>query len=597
MKTKIIALMLVLVLALGVFASCGNKNNGNSGNNGGDIIDPLKPSESNGRPWETTTLNFQMTENSNYQELPSTCKRYLAGDITGVEDVGMIDDMVAERNAAAYADANVKINYSYLPDTSDYSWAKNIDTIYEEVSGKAAGRPDIYCNFVYDMVATSLKGSFANLLSTTMYPDGHELAGAEHNYFGFADPFFQDTGKDYMYEYMRSLTLSKYKMYCLSSDYFTDMVRAFLIVPVNISLLESIKMSDNAGEFNSDRDGDGDFDIDDFYQLVRDKEWNYETLAKYSEYIYDGSSENITDQGAIWGFALATQSGLSAAGMIYTSSIVIIDRELNVETSEYTYSYPYTEAISEGVYAPTGAHPELVAFCDNLTALFRSRGVIAIGPTENGTGREVSGNGLQVIRDKFATNNILFGGCICLGSLEYDQYREMNGDGKKGYGVVPVPLYRTNYTDAQVNTQIDDYLTQIHNIGRVGGISFTTEKFAQCTAFLDYQSLHSADILNEYYDYKLQYDIANGDTNTVEMLQYIRKNVRSSFDKAYEDALGRFYSSVDPTSMADMWHSMIKNNGYQFTGADMTQKYTSVVAKKANQLWALEYRTFPTLPN
>ena len=614
MKNRIIALLLAMVVVLVSFASCGL-----FGDSGDDPDDPGKNpdidiDDNNSKyPWSKTTLIFQMTDNSNKQELPSTCRRYLAGDRTGVDDQSVIDTYVTERNEEALKEVNVEVKYQYLPDTDAYSWGENISTITEEVYSQNEKKPDIYCNFVYDMVAASLQKAFANLLSTTMYEDDHKLAGAEHNYFDFTDPTFVDSGEGYMIEYMRSLTLSKFKMYCLSSDYFTDMVRAFLVVPVNIELLERQQTSADPNEtFLKDRvvttDEKGNvetnYTIEDFYQLVTDKEWNYETLAKFSQKVFE-EGENGNDEADLRdtvGFALGTGSGLPASGLLYTTSITIIDRVYDADKGDYVYSYPYMMPIkdSDGNVTgfgkdPNGTHDELIAFCNNLNTLFNTTGVIAVDPDDTFGFGGATGTDLTAIRERFSSGNVLFGGIICLGSLEYDEYKEMNGQGKKGYGIVPVPLYRTNYVE-NGETKVDNYLTQIHNIGRIGAISYTTKNFAQCTAYLNYMSTHSTEILNEYYDYKLQYDVVGtGVKGNVEMLKYIRKNVRSSFDKAFEDALGRFYNATDDESMNEQWHTMIKNAKYTFTGMD--EAYASVTPKKADRLYNLETVIYPGLPD
>ena len=625
MKNRIIALLLAMVVVLLSFASCGligggdtdNGGDENQGTTGGgnNNLDGGDDTNNSKYPWSKTTLIFQMTENSNSQELPSTCRRYLAGDLTGVNDRSTIDDYVADRNDEALKETNVEVKYQYLPDTPAYSWGENINTITEEVQSRREGRPDIYCNFVYDMVAASLQKAFANLLSTTMYEDSHELAGAEHNYFEFTDPTFVDTGVGYMIGYMRSLTLSKYKMYCLSSDYFTDMVRAFLVVPVSIGLLETLQTSEDADKTHlADRettlDATGNIEtnytIEDFYKLVTDKEWNYETLAKFSQSIsINGEGDETFDLRDTVGFALGTSSGLPASGLLYTTSITIIDRTYDAKKGDYVYSYPYMNAITDAngnitsfEKDPNGTHDELIAFCNNLNTLFQADGVIAVS-SDNDTHGYGAASGkatdLTAIRERFSTGNVLFGGIICLGSLEYDEYKEMNGQGGSGYGIVPVPLYRTNYVE-NGQTKVDDYLTQIHNIGRIGAISYTTEKFAQCTAYLNYMSVNSTEILNEYYDFKLQYDVVGTSVKgNVEMLKYIRKNVRSSFDKAFEDALGRFYNATDDESMKQQWHTMIKDSNYQLT--DMDGQYKTVTPTKAWRLYNLETAIYPSLPD
>ena len=611
MKNRIIALLLAMVVVVLCLASCGNnggKTPAGPGEGGGNDINPDIGIVNDIYPWKTTNLIFQLTENSNQQELPSTCRRYLAGDLEGFEDdASTIDSWISDRNDAALEHANVTVSYEYLPDTTSYGWGQNITLISEEVQAKEAGRPDIYCNFVYDMIAVSLKGSFANLRSTTMYKDGHELAGYEHNYFEFMDPKFVDQGRDYMYDYMRSLTLSKWKMYCLSSDYFIDMVRAFLIVPVNIGLLETLEADmENEGLYNSDRvetwDEDGNLEtnytIEDFYQLVYDKQWNYNTLAAFSAAItIEGEGDYGTDLRDTVGFALSSSAGMGASAMLYSTSITIINKEYDVAKGDYTYNYPYVYMVSEDQFAMSeeGTHDELITFCENLSNLFKQPGVIAV---DNSQTQGYGYDSLSAIRNRFASYKVLFGGVICLGSLEYDVYKEMNGEGRTGYGIVPVPLYRSNYIDFNGETQVDKYLTQIHNIGRIGAISYTTEKFAQCTAYLNYQCMNSHDILNEYYDYKLQYDVVGTEVKgNVEMLKFIRANVRSCFDKTFEDALGRFYSVTDEMAMAEQWHTMIKNEQFSLTGEEMASYYASLTPKKAWRLYNLENSVYPHLPD
>ncbi len=548
----------------------------------GDPFNDLPEPKTYNVTWDTTNLIFQMTECSNHQELPSTCKRYLAGDTEGVDDYGMIDTYVSERNRAALDATGVEITYTYLADDSDkYGWGCNIETIYEEVYGQSSSRPDIYCNFVYDMVATSLKGSFANLMSSTR----------GDNFFEFLEDDFVDHGEGYMYTYMRSLTLNKFKMYCVSSDYFTDMVRAFFVVPVNIDVMESqIDVDidcfdpdydpDAATKYNSDRDGDQEFTIDDFYDLVWDGQWNYEILAEYCSDVYEpGSQPNTTGNphGCLHdtlGFAISCSSGLSASGMLYTTTVKVIHNDWDDDISDFKYYYP-TE------------NTELYNFAENMYKFFNNTdGAIAI-TNEEDLGYGLGDGALVAIREQFAEGQILFGGIICLGSLEYETYGKM----ENGFGLAPAPLYR----DVNPATgEPDPYQTQIHNIGRVGAISATTTKFPQCTAYLDYQSLNSKKVLDEYYNFKLQYDIAGGGDN-IAMLQYIRKNVRSSFDKAFEDALGRFFKSTDENSDNNKWHKILMDNGFLVNGSTMLTEYNKLIGTKIGYLEQLqaEYDVLP----
>ncbi|MBQ8719592.1 MAG: hypothetical protein IJY65_00990 [Clostridia bacterium] len=568
MSKRIICLLLAITMLLGstfVLASCGGggENNGDTGDTGDDgkgdggSIDTEGGDEGGEEyDWDTTSLFFQMTNNSNGQELPSRCKRYMAGEDDSAHSD--IDNDIRLRNIVAEQKTKVSVDYDYWPDSAGYGWGGNIDRITEQTKSGDADAPDMYCNFVYDMVACSLLGAFANLKAT-------EARGT--NYFEFVGRAFngEDTGEGYMYEYMTSLTLSKFKMYILASDYFTDLIRAFLVVPVNISMLNTVikQVEGEAADYN----GDGNFDVNDFYEMVKQNKWTYTKMAAYCSAIYKsdgtGAAKSIHDDRL--GFAISNYSGLPATGLVYTSSVVVIHRDWDYDNNDYKYYYPPTNA-------------DLCSLTDALYDLFNSEGVISVNNVEGANYGEDAG---QAIRNRFAKNHILFGGIICVGSLEYPEYQAMKDassvdDPSKGYGfgVVPVPLYRDGSDD--------QYLTQIHNIGRCGAISASTTKFSQCTAFLNYLSLNSTDILNSYYDNQLQYAIADGSPGNVYMLQYIRYNVRTSFDKAFEDAMGVFYMSTNENASEERWYTIIQRHLFMMT--NMSERYAELYPTKQDML-------------
>ena len=516
-------------------------------------------------PWDSTTLIMEISENTNNQELLSVSKKYLAGkDDTATDEIAT---SVRKRNSLAEIKTKTTISYKYLPDTGDYAWGQNVERIVLDVKKGGSDATDIYCNFVYDMVGASLKQCFANVLAENLNANRGE------NYFEFLDADYNAAKDDrgYMYEYMTSLTLAPTKkMYILASDYFIDMVRAFFCIPVSISIMESqgetIVAQDEAGNLLStgaDRDGSGEYDIDDFYQLVKDGEWTYNTLAKFSAAVYKPSATNdgtckISDD--VVGFAMAT-GGLAASGLLYTTSVEII-KKTDLGNGKYDYTYP-------------ADNQDFYAFCDATKTLFgSSKGVCIVDKDYT----QYGDSSLKAIRKRFSQDKVLFGDIMLVGALEFNEYQDMKESA--GFGVVPVPLYRSGSDDK--------YLTQIHNVGNCGAISIITKKFSQCTAFLNYQSTNSEDILNDYYKYKLQHDIAGGSTGTVEMLQYIRDNVRSSFDKAMEDALGVFNTEASKTK----WHSVLA--GYKFQ-VDIRSEYQSTYGSKEKYLddLANAFLTFP----
>ena len=471
-------------------------------------------------PWDSETLIFQFTDNDNDKELPSGCHRYLAGDDDAYNFT--IDKNVRKRNANAEKATSIKIRYAeYWPNTEKYGWGSCVERIEEIVNSKGVkDTPDVYCNFVYDIVGAAVKGYFANLKGTSRGTG--DLAG--QNYFLFMEPGYKESVDNggYMNEWMNSVTLSKTKMYVLGSDYFTDMIRAFFIIPVSVQVLNDV-----GPKVTGDYDENGAFDIDDFYAQVKDMYWTYDLMIEYAKaaHIDDGNSETaetwLGDKRV--GFAICS-GGLATSGLIYTQDVMIIRKEFNDDPAVNDYEYYYPET-----------NDALEAYSSAVKKLVTSTGVAYVNkPTDASDPYNIDKFGgtkpFHAIRNRFSEGAVLFGDIMMIGALEYDEYQKMADNG--GFGVVPVPLYSDDASET--------YLTQIHNVARPGAIAKNTTKFVQCTAYLNYQSTHSTNILNDYYNTELMVKIAGGAKGTVEMLQYIREHVRTSFDKAMEDAMGIF---------------------------------------------------------
>ena len=550
MKTKIFCLLAALVGALFMLASCGDP--------------PDDPNGDGGYNWNKTTLIFELSLNGNKNELSSQVKRYYAGEDDRFH--AEIDDEIAARNELAETTTNVDVLYDYTPtDTENYTWGKNVERIQTLVNSGAAEIPDMYCNFSYDLTCAALKGVFANLYSTSHGEGNNYFEFAKEGYLaeyeaaleGSESSFDSSIGKGYFFDYMRSLSLSDDKMYCLASDYCTDLVRAFLVVPVNIKLMGEIGVSHSTGDLNNDQT----FNIADFYELVWDGDFTYDAVAKLSEAIYaDENNDTERNFGDKLGFAAGyTGSGLTASGILYTTSVSIITNTPHTDASgkEYAFSYSATnEALGQ--------------FADALNNLFTKTGVVAVGSDDVKRENPQANTELEGIRSSFAQNMILFGGVIAVGSLEDNVYQEMRDDIGGGFGIAPVPLYKAG----------DEYLTLVHNIARIIAISRTTSKFEQCSAFLNYQSTNSADIIDAYYNEELVSKVNTGAAGgeNVKMLNYIRNHVRNCFDKTYEDAVSRYKMTEDQDALSKRWHEILARG--QFRVTNIRSQYESLYGEK-----------------
>ena len=458
---------------------------------------------------------------------------------------------------------------------------------------------DIYCNFVYDLTAATVKGCFANLKANT--PGCKAEYGTGLNFFRFNDPdyvietdpskyFDSGVGEGYFYQYMQSLTLSDDKVYCLGSDFCTDLVRAFLVVPVNIQMMNEIdpanlpydlKTNENIG-YTPDMTN-----IQFFYNVVWANQWTYDTLLKFSKSVSRDLGTNVphgvagADITDYLGFAVGEESGLPASGILYTSSVEILNKkalsaselaDIRAQEDAAKKIDPKAKGIWDyvaGNYLITypDTNPGFVAFANKLNKLFeqgKSNGICTVSQF-NEAGLKIRGN--------FVGGKILFGSIISLGSLEDPDYQSMREG--SGFGIVPVPVYK----------QGDDYQTFVHNNARIIAIARLTDRFEQISAFLDYQSRTSSGILNMYYTQELAQSISGAGDQNADMLTYIRNHVRNAFDKTYEDVMGVFNGATDAQAESRRWHEQLRIAKFQVSS--MATLYEKNKSDKANDLTAV----------
>ena len=534
MKLKLLSLIMAMLVCVALFASCDmlGGNTGDTGNTGDGEYN---------YSWAQTEVLFEMNEHSNGDELESGVRRYYAG--AQVDAVDDIDTAIKNRNKDANKNAKVTPKYTYLPDGDEkYGWGANVGRIQQLTNVGGSNCPDVFVNFAYDLTCAQLRGCFANLLDTS-WDNGNHFYFANNVIPETDDYFNSEAGEGYFYEYMKSLSLTPdTKLYCVGSNYCIDLVRAFIVIPVNVELMNGI--TDVTKAYAGDRDKDGDHDIVDFYNLVWDNEWTYEALAAYSTVV--AKNTNIANPKTdfadeVIGFVLGTNSGLSGAAMLYTSSVQIIGKG------------------EDGKYAYPATNPGLTEFAIALSDLMTKNASKGICTTSNSEVKVVDGSTdkeLIGIRHKFAKNGVLFGGTIMVGSLEDTDYQVMKKG--QGFGVVPVPLYKAYEED------VNYYQTLVHNVARIVAIAECSDEKAQASAYLDYVSRNSADILDEYYTVQLASAVSGGEAgaNNNKMLTYIRNHVRSCFDKTFEDAIADYTSDTDSTALNNRWHYLLQKSGY-----------------------------------
>lgn len=356
-----------------------------------------------------------------------------------------------------------------------------------------------------------------------------------------------------MYELMSSMSSSANKTYILASDYLVDPVRAFFVVPVNLDMIDGIDVA-MVEKYNYD--GNDSFDIEDFFNIVWSNEWSFEAVKALSFAVAKQAGESPSLMDDTHGFALgSTVSGVHAAGIIYGSGTEIISRTLDPASGYYDVSYP----------AEAAAFGELA---DAIADLFCSEGVTDIP--------DGSDSAAASILRLFANDQMLLGGIICVGNLEQSEYQRMTEDGW-GFGVVPVPMWRAfdESIDIDVNGQNRYYRTAVHSVAKVAAISASTTKFRQVSAWLDYQTTHSSDILEQYYEEKLQYSIAGNNHNNIAVLSMLRENLSTAPDKYYDDAIEIYAEATDMS-----WCHLIRRDG-SWIREDIRTDYVTAAEQKA----------------
>jgi len=548
---KTLSLILVLLLVFACLsmmgASCKDKGNNNNQNSNQGSTDDHGNGENNGGnddqggttpptivPGETVESDVECVNDdwkasqemviisvndcSDNNVMQAGGRAYISGrnDYTTESAVATnaILKKVIQRNSDAAAYANVSLAYSY----SSGGWGNATTMIGENISSGVSGMPDVYYDSVYDMVASSIKGHFQNILGNTYFKgQGQEAADG------------------YNRDYMDILTFSTKAEYLIASDYSIDISRNFYLLPVNMNIL-----TEKASLVVEDRTGDSVIDVSDFFDVIDDEEWTWDFIAQLCEAVkVEATGGGYIYNDGICGMVIDTAGGLAASGICYASELQIIERYIDDETCEYVYRYETEGAALSSVAIPLANSVKLT---DGFVKNSSSDGYAS---------------STDAIAHAFSENHILIGNVILLGAIEQQVYRDMwdEENDRLGFVCAPMPLYH-NGTAGEWT-----YHTVVHNTAKVFGIATTCSKLDRAIAFLDYASTHSTDILEDFYKWTILYDAANGDEHNVEYLTNMKANMEYNLDKTVDDALGVFGSAYGSgTNMkSKRWHIILRD--------------------------------------
>ncbi len=274
-KTRIISLLLVIVMCLGVLASCDDGKGG--GNDGGDRV---------GEGWEGVNFEqqeviFCVSRHQTPECLFPAADRYTKGPDADSGD--KIIQAVLKRNKEAEQTLNVKVTYT----TRNLYYDEVINDVRDIVSTASKNSPDIYNNDCCSLAYSMVSGYLWNVKNA-----GEGIK----NYFDFT--------KDGWYEeFTKGCTFDQDKYYIFAGDYFIDMIRMAWVIYVNNGILES-----NSRAFPSWAKTP-----DAFYEHVEQGYWDIDDMITLSSAAFadtvGSSSSGSADRGdATVGFAYVGNS-------------------------------------------------------------------------------------------------------------------------------------------------------------------------------------------------------------------------------------------------------------------------------------------------
>ena len=490
------------------------------------------------------TLRIELSKHSDAEKTSKNDKYVVGPDEITPGETPLIEQMVYERNKAAFDLLQVKIEeYIYW----DFDWSKQAEKIKDVVQGNANDAPDLFVNMISDLNMATLNGVFKDVRS-------------------IPNAYFDFEANGWMTDYMNSLSLTGDRSYILAGDYFLDILRALGVLPVNITM-----MDENADKLAPVIIGEGETLAPGeklsayFFDFVEDGKWTWDVLGKLCEAIWadenNDGQDSITD---VLGIVADNYGGLTSEMYIFSASE---DDLFDVKTIE-DESSPYNN--KKWIYYsedPTA----LGRIFDAVAAVYTGSG--SVGTKGNYEAATPEKPGAAYHRIKFAEGTLLTAGTVVLGALEDDQFQQMTDI----FTVVPLPKI----------SEEKHYNTCIHTIGDAGAINVNVNprKARALSAFLQYNCENSSEIRREFLEIVMKYKTTVYNQGTDRMLNIIYNSVITGRDKMIEDCVGGNNRFI----------IIMRNGKCEVTSSDLASQYQAAITSKQASLDGI-IRTWYDLP-
>ena len=481
MRTRIIAMLLVLCMVVVSFAACGGGDNadvtkaptGNTDNTGNN---------DNTNKWEGVDFDGEtiIISLSNYE--PTVVKsagatnsiKYIKGPDAYTTD--SVQNAVFDRNKKVTDELDITVMYQECDQYS--SNPDNTLVVIENfVLADLEDSPDIVETMSFGMVRAGIKGLLYNALTK------------DHK--NYLDLTTNGWYSDYMYEN----TLDESKVFMLAGDYFIDVLRYSFGVLVNLDMYEDVFASEGGTAS--------------LFELIEAGDWTYDEMARCIQLAY-------VDSGTIGKIDDADTFG------------AVNDRWWLIRSAFANSGLDMYETTADGKLQYVQDISALHDFTDDMINFTSTEGFYL--ETFDGS---VNYNHTSI----FIEGKALFSFDAPVLVMEGTLLQNMDSKA----GIIPFPKYNKE----------DDYGALVSDNGNVGGILYSSDKFTECSAFLQKMAEESnngkGSLIYEYYDVALKYKLSNT-PEQVAMLEFIRVGICSPMAILYDNYFARSLSMDMSTS-------------------------------------------------
>ena len=498
MKTRIIAMLLVLSMIVVSLASCGGKNPDVTENEGANTTVAQEDSK-----WKDVNFNGESIIISlSTHEPPEVVT---AGSTNSINFIKGPDAYTTDAVQNAVYDRNNKVsralglNVEYQECDLYSNSADNTLTVIENfVLADLEDSPDVISTMGYGMVRAGIKGLLYNALLDN-----------KENYFDLTtDGWYTD----YMYEN----TLDESKIFVLAGDYFIDVLRYGYGVLVNLDMYDEVFASEGGSES--------------LFALIEEGGWNYDEVKRCIEkaYVDNGTIGQLDEED--------TFGAINHASWLFRSTFA-------------TSGVDLFETGADGKIQYVQDTTEIHNFVDDLLDLVKTDGFylnVSGGPNKN-----------LAYTAKFVEGKSLFAFDAPVLALEGTYLQNMDDKA----ALIPYPKY----------TPDTEYGALISDNGNVGGILYNSDKFTECSAYLQMSTEASnagkGSLIYEYFDVTLKYKLSNT-PEQVAMLEYIRDGLCAPKMLLYDNY---FAKSVGMKTIGTVVNESLANGSNTFASTWQSQ--------------------------